>query len=91
MLPRKTQKILYDAVCSLRLLVEFFAVFEALLAHLPARGQQLAITENCGKRIVQLMRDARNQLAHGSHFFAVQQLLLRAAKIVIGLAGLVIQ
>ncbi len=51
----------------------------------------MAVAENRGEGIIQLMRDTGNKLADGSQFFAVQQLFLRAAKVVVGLARFLVQ
>ena len=52
MLSRKAEKILDNAMGALRLLVEFFAVLQALRPHLSAGSEQLAVAENRGERIV---------------------------------------
>ena len=72
MLPRKAQKVLHDAVSALGLFVEFLGIAESQRPDLPAGGQQLAVAEDRGKRIIQLVGNAGNELPDGGKFFAVQ-------------------
>src|SRR6185503_2392990 len=69
---------------ALSLLIKLVGVLDSLLAGVGIRGEQLAVAENRGERIVEFVSDARNQLADGGHFFAVQQLFLSPAEIVVG-------
>ena len=57
--------LVHDAVRPLGLLVKFIGVFDSLLSHLSAGGQQLAITEDGRQRVVQFVRDAGDQLPYG--------------------------
>src|SRR5207253_9340005 len=91
MLAGEAKEILHDAVCALCLLVKFVGVLHALLSHLSAGGQQLAVTEDGGKRVVQFVRDPGDQLPDRRQLLAVEQLLLGAAQIFVGLASLLIE
>ena len=87
----EAQEILHDAVGTLRLLVQFFRIFDALRRQLPAGGQQLAISKNGGKRIVQLMGDTRDELTHRGKSFAVKQLFLCPAEVFVSLASFFVE
>src|SRR6202000_307690 len=82
-LPRKAEQVLDDAVRALRLFVKLVGVLDTLRADIGTRREQLAVSENSGERVVEFVGDAGNQLANGRHFFAVKQLLLRSAQIVV--------
>src|SRR6266436_2693270 len=88
MLAGKAKEILHDAVGTLGLLVKFVGILDALLSHLSAGGQQLAVTEDGGKRVVQFVRDTGDQLPDRCQLLAVEQLLLSAAQVFVGLASL---
>ena len=70
--PREAEQVLNDAMRALRLLVELVGVFGALCANILAASKQLAVAENRCERIVEFVRDARDELADRPHFFAVQ-------------------
>src|SRR5208282_3545010 len=91
MLSRKAQQILNDAVRSLGLLIELLGVFDSLRAHLAAGDEQLAVAEDGRERVVELVRHAGNQLSDSRHLLAVQELLLRATQVVVGLPGLLVE
>src|SRR5437016_14032514 len=76
---------------ALCLLVKFVGVFHALLSHLSAGGQQLAVTEDGGKRVVQFVRNSGDQLPDRRQLLAVEQLLLSAAQVFVGLTSLLIE
>src|SRR5215467_7443177 len=76
---------------TLRLLVQLLAVFETLGADLAARSKQLAVAQNRRQWVVKFMRHTRDQLADRSQLFAMQELLLRAAEVVISLARLIVE
>ena len=82
---------MHDAVSTLRLFIEFCGVLKFLRAGLRAGGEQLAVAENRGERIVEFVSYAGNQLTDGGHFIAMQQLFLRAAKIFVSLFGFVVE
>src|SRR2546425_9346910 len=87
----KAEEILHDAVGALRLLVKFIGVLDSLLSHLSAGGQQLAVTEDGGQRVVQFVRDSGDQLPDRCQLLTVEQLFLRAAEVFGGLASLFIE
>src|SRR6266852_5735337 len=87
----ETQEILHDAVGALCLLVKFVGILDSLLPHLSAGSQQLAVAEDGGKRVVQFVRDAGDQLTDRRQFLAVEQLLLGAAQVFVGLASFFIE
>src|SRR5260370_5810665 len=91
MLAGEAKEILHDAVRTLGLLVKFVGILDALLSHLSAGGQQLAVTEDGGKRVVQFVRDARDQLPDRCQLLTVEQLLLGAAQVFVSLASLLIE
>src|SRR5260370_303296 len=78
-------------MCALGLLVKLLYVLDAGRADVVTRGQQLAIAEDGRERVIQLMRDARNQLSDGGHLLALDQLFLRPAEIFIGLSRFLVQ
>ena len=90
-LAREAQQVLHDTMGALRLFVQFIGVLDSLRTDLSARGEQLAVAENRRERIVQLVRYAGNQLPDGGHLFAMKQLLLRSAQIVVCLPSLFVQ
>src|SRR5437660_3168670 len=90
-LASEAQQVLHDAVGALRLFVKFVRIFHALLPHLSAGSEQLAVAENGGKRVIQFVRDSGNQLTNGRQLFAVEQLFLRAAQVFVRLARLFIE
>ena len=53
--------------------------------------QQLRVTQDCGQRIVQLVRHTGNQLADGRHLLALQQLLLRPPQVFVRPASLLVE
>src|ERR1700687_3257174 len=87
----EAQEILNNTVGALCLLVKFVGILDALLSHLPAGSQQLAVTEDGGKRVVQFVRDTGDQLADRRQLLAVEQLLLGTAQVFVGLASLLIE
>src|SRR6266849_1431874 len=87
----EAQEILDDAVGALGLLVKLVGILDSLLSHLSTGGQQLAVAEDGGKRVVQFMRDAGDQLPDRRQLLAVEQLLLGAAQVFVGLASLLIE
>ena len=90
-LARETQQVLHDAMRSLRLLVELLDVIGALRADDIGRSQQLPVTQNRRQGIVQFVRHAGNELPDGGHFFALQELLLRAPQIFVRRASFFIE
>src|SRR5215469_12534638 len=82
----KAQEILDNPVRSLRLLVKFFGVYDASGPQLTDGSQQLAISQDGGKRVVQFMSNAGDELANRGEPLAVEQLFLRFAKVLVGLA-----
>src|SRR5437016_12359109 len=91
MLAGEAKEILHDAMRTLGLLVKFVGILDAPLSHLSAGGQQLAVTEDGGKRVVQFVRDPGDQLPDRRQLLAVKQLLLGTAQVVVGLASLLIE
>src|ERR1700674_731919 len=91
MLAGGVKEMLDDAVCTLGLLVKFVGILDALLSHLSAGGQQLAVTEDGSKRVVQFVRDPGDQLPDRCQLLAVEQLLLGTAQVFVGLASLLIE
>src|ERR1700685_3665108 len=73
---------------ALRLLVQLLEILRAARIDEFFRLQKLAVSKDGGERIIQLVSYARDELAHGGHFLALQELLLSETKRVIGLAGL---
>jgi len=59
--------------------IKFVSVLDSLLPHLSAGGQQLAIAEDGGQRVVQFVRDSGNQLPDCCQLLAMEQLLLSTA------------
>ena len=53
--------------------------------------KKLSVAENRGKRIVEFVSDAGNQLADGRHFFALQKLFLSLAQIFVSAASLFVE
>src|SRR5260370_42601197 len=76
---------------ALGLLVKFGSVLDSLLPHLSAGGQQLAVAEDGGPRVVPFVRHSGDQLSHRCQLLTVEQLFLRAAQVFVGLAGLLIE
>ena len=72
----ETEQTLYDAMGALRLFVELGNVVGGALLGELAGLQHLCVAQDGSEGIVQFMRHAGDQLAHGSHFFALQKLFL---------------
>src|SRR5271165_5322845 len=72
MLARKAEKILDDTVSALSLLVELFRITEGLWADLTTGSEQLAVAQDGGERIIQLMSYAGDELSDRSQRLAVQ-------------------
>src|SRR5436305_6516418 len=90
-LASEAEQVLNDAVSPLRLLVKLIGILHTLGSQLAAGEQQLAVAQNSRQRIIEFVSDTRNELAHSSHFLAMQQLLLSAPQILISLTRLFIQ
>ena len=86
-LAREAEQALHDVMSPLRLFVKFFDVIGASRFVSSSDLQQLAIAQNRGERIIQLVSNAGNELSHGCHLFALQELLLRAPQALVGVAG----
>src|SRR6266436_2677565 len=87
----KAKEVLHDAVGTLGLLIKFVGVLDSLLSHLSAGGQQLAVAEDGGQRVVQFVSDSGNQLPDRCQLLAMEQLLLSTAQVFISLASLLIE
>ena len=86
LLPREAEQIQHDVMGALRLFVEFFQILRAAALDEFLGLQQLAVTKDRGERIVQLMRDPGDQLAHRRHLLALQELLLGTSQRVVSFA-----
>ena len=73
---------------ALGLFIDFFEVVAGARARDFFRFEKLAVAEDGGEGIIELVGYAGNQLADGGHFFALEELFLGAAEIFIGFASL---
>src|SRR6516165_9350495 len=70
------EQVLHDLFGALRLLQDDAQVLAGALRYIGILEKQIGKAENRGKRVVDLMGDTGNQLAHGHHFLRMDQLCL---------------
>src|SRR5208337_1299069 len=75
---REFQKILHDAGGAAGLTMSHFELAFGAIVDALAIAKQFANAENCGERIIELVSDTGEHLAHGGEFFRLDELLFEA-------------
>ena len=83
MLAGEAEQALHDVMRALRLFVQFFDVVRAARIGEFFGLQQLAVTENRRKRIIEFVSYAGDELANRRHLLALEKLFLRERKALI--------
>src|SRR5216684_3553440 len=80
-LTRKAEQVVYNFFRALRLQQDDLEIVFRLLGYSRIFQEQIRKTDNSRQRVINLVRDARDQLADGGHFLGVRKLGLQDGSI----------